>query len=68
MIGNYTCIDNTFISALELCDGKNDCPEGEDESDEKCFIPTEYISLTVCGIYLLLGVLVFFGKLKININ
>ena len=65
MIGNYTCIDNTFISALELCDGKNDCPEGEDESDEKCFIPTEYILLTVCGIYLLLGVLVFFGKLKI---
>jgi low density lipoprotein-related protein 2 len=31
LLGSYRCIPNTF-----LCNGHSDCPNGDDESAEKC--------------------------------
>ncbi len=37
--GHFQCLNNECISDFYVCDGKNDCPHGEDEEGCTCQIP-----------------------------
>ena len=59
-------MNNQTILAEELCDGKNDCPGGEDE--EKCVLESIHtLGLISFAVYLVLGALLHGSKFNMSL-